>query len=1020
MISVFLRPFDVKCILIRSVFIGRRLSLRLTKTNKFMFFKPLSFLGIILCSLSLCAQDYFPKNDGVNAQNHNYTVFTNAEIHSSPTETIKKGTLVVKDGKVVSVGKSVNIPANAVVVDLDGKSIYPSFIDIYSDFGVKKPKREAGGRRTAQYEGTREGYYWNDHIRSDQNALTTFKYDDKAAKALLEAGFGVVNTHMQDGIARGTGMLVALNTEGNDASRIISARSGNYFSFDKSVQSRQSYPGSIMGKTALIRQMYHDAAWYGQGKVPTKDLSLEAINKNTDMVQIFEGSGLYDALRIDKLGDEFGVNYLIVGGGDEYQRIDEIKAANRTFILPINFPAAYDMENPYDAAYVSLGDMRVWNQAPTNPKQLQDNNIEFALTTYSLKSPKEFKANLMKAIKYGLSEEKALAALTTIPARLMGHADMVGSLKNGAWANFMITDGAIFDEKTKVYEHWIQGNKTVLKDMNVADIDGEYTVNVGGKSYDLTVSKSTEKASAELKKGADKLPSEFSYADGWMNLTFADGDKKFTRLVGSASSGLSGKAILADGTEQAFTATRKGDVKEKDKKDKDEKKEDPEVMPMTYPNLAFGFKTKPKQQDMLFKNVTVWTNEADGIIENTNVLIKDGKISAIGANLKAGRAQVIDGTGKHLTAGIIDEHSHIAAFSINEGGQNSSAEVRMADAVNPDDIDIYRNLAGGVTSIQLLHGSANPIGGQSAVMKLKWGSSIDDMVMEDKKFIKFALGENVKQSNWQSFSRFPQTRMGVEQLFVDYFQRGKEYEAKKKSGQAYRVDEELEVIVDILNQQRAISCHSYVQSEINMLMKVAESFDFRINTFTHILEGYKVADKMKEHGVGASTFSDWWAYKYEVNDAIPYNAAIMHNQGVTVAINSDDGEMSRRLNQEAAKSVKYGAVSEEDAWKFVTLNPAKLLHLDDSVGSIKVGKDADVVLWSDHPLSIKARAEKTIIEGTVYFDIEKDAEMRKSMQQEKNKLTTMMLAEKNKGLKTKEPKKKEKQQMHCDTMETAY
>jgi hypothetical protein len=174
-----------------------------------MFFKPLSFLGIILCSLSLSAQDYFPKNDGVTAQNDNYTVFTNAEIHSSPTETIKKGPLVVKDGKVVSLGKSVTIPANAVVVDLDGKSIYPSFIDIYSDFGVKKPKREAGGRRTAQYDGTREGYYWNDHIRSDQNALTSFKYDDKAAKELLEAGFGVVNTHMQDGIARGTGMLVA-------------------------------------------------------------------------------------------------------------------------------------------------------------------------------------------------------------------------------------------------------------------------------------------------------------------------------------------------------------------------------------------------------------------------------------------------------------------------------------------------------------------------------------------------------------------------------------------------------------------------------------------------------------------------------------------------------------------------------------------------------------------------------------------------------------------------------------------
>ncbi|RMB64018.1 amidohydrolase [Dokdonia sinensis] len=987
-----------------------------------MLFKQLSFIGLLLCSLTFYAQDYFPKNDGVQSKNNNYTVFKNATIHTSPTETIKKGTLVVRDGKVVSVGKNVNAPANAIVIDLDGKSIYPSFIDIYSDFGIEKPKRPSGGGRTAQYEGSREGYYWNDHIRAEQEALGSFKYDSKKAKEYVAAGFAVVNTHLHDGIARGTGMLVALNTEGDDASRILDASSGNHFSFDKSVTSRQSYPGSIMGKTALLRQVYHDADWYGKGNVPTKDLTLEAVNKNKDMVQIFEGSGLYDALRIDKIGDEFGVNYLIVGGGDEYKRIDEVKALNRTFILPLKFPDAYDMENPYNASYVSLEDMRGWNQAPTNPKVLTDNNVNFALTTFSHKSPKDFKDHLMKAIKYGLSKEKALSALTTIPAQLIGQSDKVGSLKDGAWANFMITSGDIFDKDTDVYEHWVQGNKTVLKDMSIKNIDGKYNVTVAGKTYELTVENSMEKKpKATLKKGEDKVPSEFSYSDGWMNLTFADGDKQFTRLVSNVSDGLSGKAILPSGAEQSFAASRTGDAKE-DKEDDDKDKEEKEitVMPMTYPNIAFGFKEKPKQEDMLFKNVTLWTNEAEGIIENTDVLVKDGKISAIGSNLKAGRATVIDGTGKHLTAGIIDEHSHIAAFSINEGGQNSSAEVRMADAVDPDDIDIYRNLAGGVTAIQLLHGSANPIGGQSAVMKLKWGSSIDDMVLEDKKFIKFALGENVKQSNWESYSRFPQTRMGVQQLFVDYFQRAKEYEDKKKSGQPYRVDEELETIVDILNQERAISCHSYVQSEINMLMKVAESFNFRVNTFTHILEGYKVADKMKEHGVGASTFSDWWAYKYEVNDAIPYNAAIMHKEGVTVAINSDDGEMSRRLNQEAAKSVKYGDVSEEDAWKFVTLNPAKLLHMDDKVGSVKVGKDADLVLWTDNPLSIKARAEKTIIEGTVYFDMERDAQMREEIEQEKNKLTTMMLAEKNKGLKVTEPKKKDKQHLHCDTLETIH
>jgi imidazolonepropionase-like amidohydrolase len=377
---------------------------------------------------------------------------------------------------------------------------------------------------------------------------------------------------------------------------------------------------------------------------------------------------------------------------------------------------------------------------------------------------------------------------------------------------------------------------------------------------------------------------------------------------------------------------------------------------------------------------------------------------------------VIDATGKHITAGIIDEHTHIALLSVNEGGQNSSAEVTMEDVVDHEDINIYRNLAGGVTSAQLLHGSANPIGGRSAIIKLKWGESPDQMIYSNSpKFIKFALGENVKQSNWSSFSRFPQTRMGVEQVFVNYFQRAKEYDVLKKSGKPFRYDQEMEVLAEILNGERYISCHSYVQSEINMLMKVAEKFNFKINTFTHILEGYKVADKMAEHGVGGSTFSDWWAYKYEVLDAIPYNAAIMHSQGVTVAINSDDREMSRRLNQEAGKIVKYGGVSEEEAWKMVTLNPAKLLHIDDRTGSLKVGKDADVVLWSDHPLSVYAKAEKTIVDGAVYFDIQKDKQQRETILNERNTLIGMMISEKDAGKTTQTPIKKDKEEFHCDS-----
>jgi len=406
-------------------------------------------------------------------------------------------------------------------------------------------------------------------------------------------------------------------------------------------------------------------------------------------------------------------------------------------------------------------------------------------------------------------------------------------------------------------------------------------------------------------------------------------------------------------------------------------------------------------------------------MENADVLVKKGKIAKIGKDLKSGGASVVDATGKHLTSGIIDEHSHIALSSINEGGHNSSAEVSMEDVIDPSDIALYRDLAGGVTTAQLLHGSANPIGGRSAIVRLKWGASANDMIFEDSpKFIKFALGENVKQSNWGSGNRFPVTRMGVEQVFTDYFGRAKEYMKNKEANpDSYRKDIEMETLAEILRDERFISCHSYVQSEINMLMSVADSMDFRINTFTHILEGYKLADKMAARNIGGSTFSDWWAYKYEVEDAIPYNAAIMNSQGVTVAINSDDAEMSRRLNQEAAKTMKYGGVSEEEAWKFVTLNPAKLLHIDDKVGSIKEGKDADLVLWSDHPLSVYAKPEKTMIEGVVYFDIERDKAMREKLQKQKSELITQMLQAKNKGMKTQPVVKKEKIEAHCDTME---
>jgi imidazolonepropionase-like amidohydrolase len=600
----------------------------------------------------------------------------------------------------------------------------------------------------------------------------------------------------------------------------------------------------------------------------------------------------------------------------------------------------------------------------------------------------------------------------------------LGNLNVDSYANFLITSGDIFEAETTLYENWVNGSRTIITPISKTDLRGDYLFTINKDSYKLKISGTLLKLKSEVTSDSLKLSSVLNYKNDWMQLLFSSKDTtsldfiRFNAKILSNIKSIKGKAILANGSNSSVELKKITDTTKTLKQKTKKELASPFIIPVSYPNGAYGFSKIPDKETLLFKNATVWTNESEGILVGADVLVQNGLISKIGKNLKSKKAIVIDATGKHLTSGIVDEHSHIAAASINEGGQNSSAEVSIEDVIDADDVDIYRNLAGGVTSIQILHGSANPIGGRSAIIKLKWGSSAKELIYNDSpKFIKFALGENVKQSNWGSFNRFPQTRMGVEQLYIDYFTRAKAYDAKQKSGKSYRKDVEMEVLAQILNKERFISCHSYVQSEINMLMKVAEKFDFNINTFTHILEGYKVADKMKAHGVGASTFSDWWAYKFEVNDAIPYNASILNAMGVVTAINSDDAEMSRRLNQEAAKAIKYGGTSEEDAWKMVTLNPAKLLHIDHRVGSIKVGKDADLVLWSHSPLSIYAKAEKTIIEGTTYFDSVRDKNMRTSIQSDRNTLIEMMLKEKNKGMKTQPIKKKDKRLLHCDSMD---
>ena len=412
-------------------------------------------------------QEYFPKNDGIKTSNDQFIVFKNATLHVTPDKTINRGYLVIQKGKIINIGPKVTIPDHSIVVDLNGKHIYPSFIDMYTTFGIKKPKRQAlnifrsGGK--PQWDAQREGYYWNDHIRPETNALTHFTYDNKKAKAFIEQGFGVVQSYMPDGILRGSGILIALQNSGTKANQLISDQSAQFLSFDRSQQTKQVYPTSLMGAMALIRQFYLDADWYTSEKTTTKDLAIEAYLKNKDIPQIFEAGSRINGFRADKIANEFDMSYIIVGGGDEYQRIKKVKATQADYIIPINFPEAYDVSDPLVSSIVSLGDMLHWNQAPTNPYILQKNGVTFALTTHKLKKIADFKKQLNTAFKYGLNKKNALAALTTIPAKLLGKSDLLGTLKPNSYANFIITNGEVFGKETVIYENWVQGQKKCCK-----------------------------------------------------------------------------------------------------------------------------------------------------------------------------------------------------------------------------------------------------------------------------------------------------------------------------------------------------------------------------------------------------------------------------------------------------------------------------------------------------------------------------------------------------------------------------
>jgi imidazolonepropionase-like amidohydrolase len=396
-----------------------------------------------------------------------------------------------------------------------------------------------------------------------------------------------------------------------------------------------------------------------------------------------------------------------------------------------------------------------------------------------------------------------------------------------------------------------------------------------------------------------------------------------------------------------------------------------------------------------------------------SILIRDGKIVEAGEKVLVPEgARVVDAAGQYVMPGIIDCHSHIAADSINEGGVSVSSMVGIPDVLNPDDPNIFRALAGGVTTANILHGSVNPIGGKTVVLKMRWGKDAQGLIFEGAMpGIKFALGENVKRMGSPGgFGapglRYPASRMGVEDVIREAFNQAREYQ---KEWQDYRAkvarheeaipprrDLKLEPLVEVLEGKRYIHAHCYRADEILMLLRVADEFGFKIRTLQHVLEGYKVAKEIAAHGTGASTFSDWWAYKAEAYDAIPYNAAIMVRKGVLVSLNSDSAELMRHLNTEAAKTMKYGGLSETEALSLITINPAKQLGIDGRVGSIEPGKDADLTIFDKHPLSNYAKVQKVFIDGELYFDREKDLEERPGREIRKKALIDKLKAQEKK------------------------
>ena len=876
--------------------------------------------------------------------------FTGAKVVVKPGQTLENGTVVIRDGFIVAVGKDVQTPADARVWDMKGVTIYPGFIDAYltlagsnppvstarsepidreedraltsgaglNFFGVPGEETDPGGRGPG---------YQLDTINPQRRVAETYTPNPRTLEVLHELGFTAANIVPESGIVRGQSALVALSPV-NPNEALIKADVFQHVAF--SSDEGTGYPRSLMGAIAAVRQVMFDADHYAKDhqhyrkhpegrKRPTFNPALEALSPavTKQMPVVLEGGSVLMSRRATQIAAEVGLSPIILASGHEWRRPDLFQGNRDPFIVPVHFSELAKLPEDDDWDQVSLDQLRAWDWGPSNPSLLSKQGRDIALTTYGLGDKKQFRKKLRLVIDRGLSEDDALAALTTVPARLCGVEKQLGTLEAGKIANLTIVEGTnYFQPDARIREVWVDGrmypNKPTLE-----------------REKPDTAEKKTDTA--------EKKPAATNQVD----------------------------TLKTDPKSRAIRSERLANA----------------------PSAGRGVLAEP--DSVLVKNATIWTCGPDGILNEADILIAGGRIKSIGKNLSGGGI-TIDGKGKHITPGLLDAHNHSMILgAVNEGSIPSSAMVRVTDVVNSETANIHRQLAGGLTIANLLHGSANPIGGQNCIIKLRDGASPDDLVFaEAPPGIKFALGENVKQSSSERSTRFPRSRMGVGTFMANRFIAAQQYldDLANANGRPIRRDLELETLGQILQGKRWIHCHSYRQDEILAFLRLMESFNVKVGTLQHVLEGYKVADEIAQHGAGASCFSDWWAYKYEVIDAIPYAGSLMRDRGVLVSFNSDSSDHARRMYLEAAKAVKYGGTTEEEALKFVTINPAKQLRIDQRVGSLEVGKDADFAIWSTSPLDSKTVCLETWIDGKKYFDRDENTKRVAALKKERDDL----------------------------------